>query len=114
RTPGMPPAFGTGPVTGPPVSTETFAAAEKLVQVVMKPEDRAQAAASWQRTMAPVYERRTGPRKVHLDPAVVPASQWNPVLPGARTGPERDRFERAPGAARPLPANDRDIAYASV
>ncbi|MGC2198320.1 MAG: amidase, partial [Terriglobales bacterium] len=31
--PGMPPAFGTGPVVGPEVSPATFAEAEKLVQV---------------------------------------------------------------------------------
>ena len=31
--PGMPPAFGTGPLVGPEVSPATFAEAEKLVQI---------------------------------------------------------------------------------
>jgi len=34
-TPGAPPTFGTGPVSGPPVSSATFADAEKLAQVTM-------------------------------------------------------------------------------
>ncbi|HET7219074.1 MAG TPA: hypothetical protein VFJ02_13550, partial [Vicinamibacterales bacterium] len=36
-TPGAPPTFGTGPLSGPPVSSATFAEAEKLVQVTMTP-----------------------------------------------------------------------------
>ena len=34
-TPGAPPTFGTGPLSGPPVSPATFAEAEKLAQVTM-------------------------------------------------------------------------------
>src|SRR4030095_10762259 len=34
-TAGAPPTFGTGPVSGPPVSSATFAEAEKLVQLTM-------------------------------------------------------------------------------
>ena len=59
--PGAPPTFGTGPVTGPPVSAATFAEAEKLVQVTMRPADRELAASSWQRSLAPLLERRAGP-----------------------------------------------------
>src|SRR5512138_3653587 len=66
-TPGAPPTFGTGPVTGPPVSANTFAEAERLAQVTMSPDERQMAAASWQRTMAPLVERRVGPRRVMLD-----------------------------------------------
>ena len=66
-TAGAPPTFGTGPVSGPPVSPSTFAEAEKLVQVTMTPAEREMAAASWQRSMAPQLERRVGPRKVALD-----------------------------------------------
>jgi len=36
-TPGAPPAFGTTPPAGPEVSTATFAEAEKIVQVELKP-----------------------------------------------------------------------------
>ncbi len=112
-TPGAPPTFGTGPTSGPPVSPATFAEAEKLVQVTMTPAERQMAAASWQRSMAPFMERRVGPRKVALDPNVVPATRWNPVLAGS-AGPSRDRFVRSADAPGPLPANDADIAFSPV
>ena len=65
-TPGAPPTFGTAPESGPPVSTATFAEAEKLAQVTMSGAERDMAAASWRRSMAPFLERRVGPRKVAL------------------------------------------------
>ena len=113
-TAGMPPAFGTGPVAGPEVSDSIFAAAEALVQVKMSAADRATAAGNWRTSMAPYYERRTGPRKVPLDPAVAPASRWDPILPGQTAGPDLDRFMRSTSAPGPLPAGDADIAFAPV
>src|SRR5271155_1048405 len=80
--PGAPTAFGTAPPVGPEVSAATFAEAEKLVQVEMKAADREQAAGNWRMQMAPLYERRTGPRKIALEAGVSPATQWNPMLPG--------------------------------
>src|SRR5881628_1289874 len=65
-TPGAPPTFGAGPVSGPAVSPATFAEAEKLAQVTLTPPEREMAAATWQRSMAPFLERRVGPRKVAL------------------------------------------------
>ena len=112
-TPGAPPTFGTGPITGPPVSSATFAEAGKLAQVTMSEGERELAAASWQRTMAPLVERRIGPRKVALDPNVAPATRWNPVLGGV-AGPSRDVFARSAPTAVPLPSSDADIAYAPV
>jgi Asp-tRNA(Asn)/Glu-tRNA(Gln) amidotransferase A subunit family amidase len=112
--PGAPPAFGTGPAVGPDVSSSTFAEAEKLVQVEMTEAERTVAAASWRKTMAALYERRTGPRKLALDPALAPASRWNPALAGLKVGPSRDRFLRSNADPGPLPANDADIAFASV
>src|SRR5258708_337671 len=64
--------------------------------------------------MAALYERRTGPRKVAPDASLVPWSQVNPVLPGHKAGPERDRFVRTNTDPGPLPANDADIAFAPV
>src|SRR5450432_4138003 len=61
--PGAPPAFGTSPDFGPPVSPDTFAEAEKLVKFDLSPAERQQAAGNWRKSMAPLYERRTGPRK---------------------------------------------------
>ena len=112
--PGAPPAFGTGPAVGPEVSSTTFAEAEKLVQFEMAADERAVAAGSWRKTMAAVYERRTGPRKLALEATVAPASTWNPVLPGQKSGPERERFVRSSVEPGPLPTRDEDIAFASV
>ena len=114
-TPGAPPVTGAAPEAGPPVSASTFAEAEKLVRFEMSAAERDLAASNWRRSMAPVYERRTGPRKVALDASVAPASRWDPTLPGAtRPLPDRDRFERSIAAAPALPTNDEDIAYAPV
>jgi Asp-tRNA(Asn)/Glu-tRNA(Gln) amidotransferase A subunit family amidase len=112
--PGSPPAFGTGPVVGPAISPATIAEAEKLVQVTYTPAERAQAAANWRVSLAPIYERRTGPRKVALEPTVAPASRWNPALPGLAIGPARNRFVRSPAPAGRPPAKDDDIAFAPV
>src|SRR5664279_1203267 len=79
---GAPPAFGTAPAVGPPVSSGTFAEAEKLVQFELTPAAREMAAGNWRKQMAPVYERRFGPRKFAPDSSIAPASRWDPVLPG--------------------------------
>lgn len=112
--PGAPPAFGTSPAVGPEVSPSTFAEAEKLVQVELTAAKRAMAAASWRTTMAGLYERRTGPRKVALESTLAPASRWDPMLPGLKSGPERNEFVRSNVDPGPLPARDEDIAFASV
>ena len=111
---GAPPAFGTSPEVGPPVSTGTFAEAEKLLQFELKPDERQQAADSWRKAMAALYERRTGPRKFGPDASVVPATLWNPMLPGLHSMPGRDWFVRSNTDGSHLPANDTEIAYASV
>jgi Asp-tRNA(Asn)/Glu-tRNA(Gln) amidotransferase A subunit family amidase len=113
-TPGAPPTFGTGPVSGPPVSATTFAEAEKLAQVTMSPAEREMAAASWRQSMAPMLERRVGPRKVALEPTAAPATQWNPLINGGIAGPVRDAFVRSTNERLPLPATDADIAFSPV
>ena len=111
---GAPPAFGTSPEVGPPVSTATFTEAEKLLQFELKPDERRQAAGSWRKTMAALYERRAGPRKFLPEESTAPATLWNPMLPGLQTMPLRDRFVRSKTDNAPLPANDANIAYASL
>src|SRR5271155_3222851 len=111
---GTPPAFGTGPAVGPEVSPGTFAEAEKVVQVEMTPADRAMVAASWRGNMAALYERRSGPHNVTIEAEVAPYSQWDPILPGIKRGPERDRFVRSLHDAGALPGWDEDIAFAPV
>ncbi|MCU1240771.1 MAG: Amidase [Candidatus Acidoferrum typicum] len=113
-TPGAPPAFGTGPAVGPEVSPTTFAQAEKLAQVQLTSADRTLAAESWRVNLASVYERRTGPRKVALEPSVAPWSRYVSALPGERVGPQRDQFLRSEGDPGPLPVSDGDIAFAPV
>src|SRR5271170_6363850 len=113
-TPGAPPAFGTAPPVGPEVSATTFAEAEKLVQVEMTPADRAEAAENWRMQMAPLYERRTGPRKLAIEASVAPATLWNPTLPGMTPYPAANVFVRRAGSAAPLPASDEDIAFATL
>jgi Asp-tRNA(Asn)/Glu-tRNA(Gln) amidotransferase A subunit family amidase len=113
-TAGAPPTFGTGPVSGPPVSPATFAEAEKLAQVTMSAAEREMAAASWQRSMAPQLERRVGPRKVALDAGIAPATQWNPVPIAGHAGPARDVFIRSAAGPVPLPTTDADIASSPV
>ncbi|HEX3740941.1 MAG TPA: amidase [Terriglobales bacterium] len=112
--PGTPPAFGTGPQVGPEVSAATFTEAEKLVQIQLSEAARQVAAKSWRSNMAALYERRTGPRKVSLAPWLAPALQWNPILPGQKSGPERNRFVQSKGDPGPLPSRDEDIAFAPV
>lgn len=112
--PGAPPTFGATPAVGPEVSPSTFAEAEKLVQVTMTPAQRAMAAKSWRVSMASMQERRSGPRKLALEADLAPASQWNPMLPGATAGPRRERFVRSAAKPGPLPTRDDDIAFAPV
>ena len=111
---GAPPAFGAGPAVGPEVSSATFAEAEKLVQVEMAAADRAMASTSWRQTMAALYERRTGPRKVALETTLAPYSQWNPVLAGRSAMPANNRFVRSNADPGLLPSRDDEIAYAPV
>jgi Asp-tRNA(Asn)/Glu-tRNA(Gln) amidotransferase A subunit family amidase len=111
---GMPPAFGTAKPVGPEVSEETFVEAEKLVQVNLNKADIAQAAKTWRVNLAPLYERRVGPRKMELQDGLAPWSRWDAVLPGTKAGPERNRLVRSATDVGPLPSNDADIAFATV
>jgi len=112
--PGAPPAFGSGPAFGPEVSVTTFAEAEKLVQFPLRDDERAMAASTWRRTLASVYERRTGPRKVSLEATVAPATRWDPMIPGVKASTQPDRFVRSKTVDTRLPSKDDDIAFAPV
>src|SRR5579872_7455393 len=103
--PGAPTAYGAGAAFGPEVSTTTFAEAEKLVQFPLTESERAMAAASWRKTLASVYERRTGPRKLALEDTSAPATLWDPMLPGFKSAVQRDRFVRS-NSGTSLPQRD--------
>jgi len=111
---GTPPAFATAPAVGPEVSPATFAAAEKLVQVDLNEAERAMAAASWRNSMAALYERRVGPRKVKLDSTLAPYSTWSSVLPGHNIPTQQDRFIRSQRDPGPIPTSDAQIAFAPL
>ena len=112
--PGAPSAFATSPPVGPEVSAATFLEAEKLMQVDLSRQESLDAAGSWRAAMAPLYERRTGPKKIQLEAALAPASRWEPNQFGQKTGGARSRFVRAKIEEQALPAGDSDIAFASV
>jgi len=111
--PGSPSAFGTAPSVGPQVSAQTFAEAERLVQIENTPTDRAQLAGNWRESMAAMYERRAGPKKVALEETLAPAMRWDPLLPGL-VAPARARFIRSPRGALALPSSDDAIAFAPL
>jgi Asp-tRNA(Asn)/Glu-tRNA(Gln) amidotransferase A subunit family amidase len=111
---GAPPAFGTGPAVGPEVTPATFTEAEKLVQIQMTEAELAQAASSWRGNMASLYERRTGPRKMALEPALSPFSLYRSVMPGQKVPTGKNQFIRSKIDPGPVPSNDADIAYAPV
>ena len=112
--PGSPPAFGTSPSVGPKVTAATFEAAQKLVQVEMTARERGEAALNWRNSMAALYERRTGPRRVALPDGVAPYSRCDPMLPGQVSSVSNDRFVRSPLDPGPLPTDDGAIAFAPV
>jgi Asp-tRNA(Asn)/Glu-tRNA(Gln) amidotransferase A subunit family amidase len=114
QQPGAPPAFGTAPPVGPEVTPATVAEAEKMVRVELTTHDRAQAAQNWRNSMAALYERRTGPRKVDIPDAVAPYSQVNPVLPGHHVSSTQDQFIRSSADPGPLPTDDAAIAFSPV
>ncbi|HEV2325663.1 MAG TPA: amidase [Terracidiphilus sp.] len=112
--PGQPPAFDTAPAVGPEVSPTSFAEAEKLVRVDFTAPQLAEAAASWRVSMAALYERRTGPRKVALEDSLAPWSTVRAVQPGMSSGPAHDRFLRSQNDPGPLPTSDEVIAWSPV
>src|SRR5450631_697647 len=112
--PGAPSAFATSPPVGPGVSAATFLEAEKLMQIELSAQGARDAAGSWRAAMAPLYERRTGPKKIQLETTLQPASRWEPNQYGQSKDSGRNRFVRSKVEEQPLPSGDSDIAFASV
>lgn len=109
---GAPPAFGTAPAVGPVVDPADFEHAEKLMQVTLTPAKRKEAAGNWQNSMAALFERRTGPRKVALEEGLAPATTWHPAAFGAR--PAAAGGVTFSHVSAVLPADDASIAFAPV
>ena len=66
--------------------------------------------------MAPLVERRTGPRRLAIPESVSPATVWNPMLPGQRIVERaaQNGFHPSPIHDLPLPSSDADIAFAPL
>lgn len=112
--PGQPPAFGTSAPVGPAVSAATFAEAEKLQQVSFPQAQLEQAASNWRESMAGMFERRVGPRKVALGEADTPASVWRPLTVSAAAPSQGAVIAGLSLAVEKIPASDGDIAFAPV
>ncbi len=112
--PGTPPVFGTASPVGPEVTDATFVEAQKLAQVRLTPSERAQAAKNWRQSIAALYERRVGPRKVALRTDLAPYSQCSALLPGHYPLPSPGRFTRSKTDPGQLPGVDAEIAFAPV
>ena len=114
--PGAPPVFSTAQAVGPEVSAATFAEAEKLVQAPLSPRDRAQVAGNWRQAMAPVYERRNGPKKIALGGEDAPATVFDAQMKGiGARGTERPRTVlRSAAGPDSLPSEDAAIAFSTV
>ncbi len=101
------------------MTATTFKEAEKLVQVEMTLPHLAQAASNWRMQMAPLYERRTGPRKMALETGVGAGDGVESHASGCSASAKPMALtETISYAARTrisaLPANEDDIAFASV
>ena len=84
------------------------------MEVEFSSEDLAEAAGNWRSAMAPLYERRVGPRKVAMPTTLAPWSRWDPILPASRNCRSTINLS----AARPIqvrcPPGDEDIAFAPL
>jgi Asp-tRNA(Asn)/Glu-tRNA(Gln) amidotransferase A subunit family amidase len=84
------------------------------MRVELSAEQQAQAASTWRVAMAPLYEMRTGPKKVKIEAMVAPATVWMPRLLENGAGPEREQFVRSGNDAGKIPVDEREIAFAPV
>lgn len=89
------------------------------MQVELSAAERAEAAGNWRGSMAALVERRTGPRKVALGEADVPATVWHPQHasisnPSAEAMPQTVTVQLASDAETPLPSTAAAIAFSSV
>jgi hypothetical protein len=112
--PGAPPAFGTGRRS----ARTSRPRPSPRPRSSCRSSSRQRAGTGGQELAGldgPQYERRTGPRKITIDPATAPATVWDPrSIPGAQIGAKIDRFQASSKPARPLPHDDADIAYAGI
>ncbi len=101
------PGEGAGP-SGPAVTADDFAHAEKLMRVSMTPEQRTLAADSWNLNIGPFFARRDFSLGDES-----PGMVWNPNLPGTGRMPKKNRVVRSSWTSRRPPTDD-ELAFAPV
>jgi len=112
--PERPPRSAPGPLSAPMSRRRTFGEAEKLVQVNLSTTDRAQAAETWRVNVASLYERRTGPRTIALEPTLGLGRATIPFSPARAPAPSAINLSAPRPTQAPCPTSDADIAFASV
>src|SRR6202035_5656476 len=91
------------------VSIADIEGAERLVGIAYTPAEREQMVGNLEGQIASAIARR----KLRFDNSMPTATRFDPRLPNFRMpGPCSPRFSRA--AARPLPSDEADIAFASI
>ncbi|MHC4415917.1 MAG: amidase [Planctomycetota bacterium] len=109
--PGLPPTLPEQAQGAPAALTEsTLAEAEKLAAIELTEAERTQALEGISEQVDRFRMRRRWP----LGHEVAPAGVFDPRLPGMKLEAGSPRVVRSPGDPGPLPADDRDIAYAPV
>ena len=91
------------------ITSSDVAAAEKLAGVRFRKSEREQIARSFGEQLV----RTINQRELDLGNALNPACQFRPLLPGTPV-PGAARFRRSTARAGRLPADETDIAYATV
>ncbi len=105
-----PPSSSTASGGQSSITPTTISESLKLVELEYTAAHQAQVASFWTTIMGAALKDR---RAYHPANSVVPASLWDPRIPGAPAGPSRTRtqFSRS---SLPMPTRDEDIAYAPV
>ena len=111
------PDAGDGSAAGAPapqapadITAATIAEAEKLHAVAYTAEERAALVQSIGDQVAGILQLRDVPRELSLQPAIT----FDPRLPGVSYPTQENRIDLSAGQPASLPADEADIAYASV
>jgi Asp-tRNA(Asn)/Glu-tRNA(Gln) amidotransferase A subunit family amidase len=99
------------PVSG---ALPLLTATAELLQVPFTEDDLRQAARDWGAAIAPLLERRTGPRAIDLEPELAPWSTWKAAPQVGQSAACAGTFVASGIDPGPLPASEADIAFAPI
>lgn len=100
----------TAPADPKSITADTLREAEKLAGVSFTPEERATILEG----IGDDVERYLRRRQFNLDNDLAPATVFDPRLPGVSYGPSHSTVIRSNVDPGPLPASDKDIAFAPL